>query len=369
MAKINTAYKYRIYPTEEQRTLFAKTFGCCRKVYNLMLADKKEHYCRTGKMLTVTPAKYKDEYPYLKEVDSLALANEQMNLQAAYRCFFRDRRTGFLKFKSKKHDKDSYTTNRVNGNISVTQGAIRLPKAGTVKAKTHRLAPTGYVLKSVTITREKDGTYYASVLYEYELEARPSSAVTHTGLAYKSDGLFVDASGWCADMPHFYRHSQRRLAREQRKLSKMTKGSSNYSRQKRRVAKISRHTACQRRDYLHKLSAGMTNRYDLISVENLNMRGMAGSLHLGTTMDNGYGMFLAMLEYKQERKGHYFIKVDRHYPSSQLCACGFQNPATKDLSVRTVTCPKCGRVYDRDQNAAANIDKEGFRILHERIAA
>ena len=197
-----------------------------------------------------------------------------------------------------------------------------------------------------------------------------ADVVTHTGLDYKSDGLFVDASGMCADMPHFYRASGKRLAREQRRLSRMVQGSGNYHKQKRRVAKLCRHTACQRRDYLHKLSAGMTNRYGPISVEDLDMRAMSGSLHLGkATLDNGYGMFLSMLEYKQARKGHYFIKVDKHYPSSQLCACGFRNPVTKDLSVRTVTCPKCGRVYDRDRNAAANIDKEGLRIFYATMGA
>ena len=362
---MNKAYQYRLYPTKAQQELFAKTFGCCRKVYNLMLADKIRHYEETGKSLMVTPAMYKAKYPFLREVDSLALANEQMHLETAYRNFFRDKKVGFPKYKSKKTDSNSYTTNMVGGNIAVLEKGIKLPKLGVVKAKIHRTAQEGYKLKSVTVTQDSAGAYYASALYEYEMRIVPTSMVTtHIGLDYKSDGLYAASDGTFAMMPKFYRESQQRLAKAQRKLSRMEQGSHNYTKQKKRIAKIARHIACQRKDYLHKLSAGITNRYDLVSVEDLNMRAMAQSLHLGkATYDNGYGLFLSMLEYKQRDKGHYFVKVDRMFPSSQLCQCGFRNPATKDLSVRTVTCPVCGRVYDRDINAAINIDKEGLRIL------
>lgn len=373
MAKENIAIKCRLYPTKEQRTMFAKTFGCCRKVYNLMLADKIDYYRTHKKSLMTTPAQYKEAYPYLKEVDSLALANEQLHLQAAYKNFFRDKRIGFPKFKSKKKDGNSYTTNVVGNNIVVGSKIVKLPKVGVVPAKIHRTAPVGWKLKSVTLSQSKDGKYYASLMYEEEVSITPvdpMEGLSHIGLDYKSDGLYKDSFGQSADMPHFYRKSQKKLAREQRRLSKKTKGSRNYEKQRVKVAKVFAHTANQRKDFLHKLSAEITNQYDLVSVETLNLQGIAKGRNLGkATYDNGYGMFCIMLEYKQHRKGHYFVKVGKTFPSSQLCQCGYQNPVTKDLKVRVVTCPKCGRTYDRDENAAINIDKEGLRLLLETFQA
>ena len=367
MEKANIAYKYRIYPTPEQSVLFAKTFGCCRKVYNLILADKIDYYKQHRKGKTFTPAMYKDEYSFLREVDSLALSNEQLHVQTAFKNFFEQPKVGFPKFKAKHRTRHSYTTNMVNGNIRLYDNSIRLPKVGVVKAKIHRRAPENYKLKAVTVSQEKDGTYYASVLYEYGTdipEITEKQTLSHVGLDYKSDGLYVDSNGVCCDMPHFYRDAQKKLAKAQRRLSRMTKGSKNYEKQRRKVAKISRHVANQRKDFLHKKSAEITNLYDIISVENLNMKAISQSLKLGkATYDNGFGMFCKMLAYKQQRKGHFFVKVGKTFPSSQLCQCGYKNPATKDLNVRTITCPVCGRTYDRDINAARNIDKEGLRLL------
>lgn len=369
MDKANIAYKYRIYPTPEQSVLFAKTFGCCRKVYNLILADKIDYYKQHGKGKTFTPAMYKDEYPFLREVDSLALANEQLHVQTAFKNFFKQPKVGFPKFKAKHRARCSYTTNKVKDNIRLYDNAIRLPKVGVVKAKIHRRAPENYKLKAVTVSQEKDGTYYASVLYEYGTdipEILEKQTLSHVGLDYKSDGLYVDSNGVCCDMPHFYRDAQKKLAKAQRRLSRMTKGSKNYKKQRRKVAKISIHVANQRKDFLHKKSAEITNLYDLVSVETLNMQAMSRTLKLGkATHDNGFGMFCAMLAYKQQRKGHFFVKIGKTFPSSQLCQCGYKNPATKDLNVRTITCPVCGRTYDRDINAARNIDKEGLRLLME----
>ena len=357
------AYKYRLYPTALQRELLAKTFGCCRKVYNLMLADKIRHYQETGEMLQTTPAQYKTEYPFLKEVDSLALANEQLHLQTAYKNFFRDPKVGFPKFKSKRCDSNSYTTNLISGNIRILDKQIKLPKLGLVKARVHRAAPADYKLKSVTVSQERDGSYYAAVLYEYEETLMPAQFATHIGLDYASHGLYVDSNGEACDMPGFYRKAQKHLAKLQRRASRKQKDSSNRRKANRHIARLARHVANQRKDFLHKKSTEITNQYDIISVEDLNMHGMAQSLRLGkATLDNGYGMFLNMLQYKQERLGHQLIRIGKHFPSSQLCQCGYQNPVTKDLAVRKVTCPRCGRSYDRDHNAAINIDREGYRI-------
>jgi len=337
-----------------------------------MLSDKIAYYEEHGKMLHNTPAQYKADYPFLKEVDSLALANVQLHLQTAYANFFADKSVGFPKFKSKKHSKKRYTTNNQNGTIRVTDGFIRLPKAGMVKAVIHRTAHEDWCLKSATVSMEGDGTFYVSVLYEYRNEPLFSfiDESKIIGLDYKSDGLYMDSEGMCCDMPHYYRDAHKRLAKAQRKLKHKTAGSCNYNKQQRRIAKIHRHVANQRKDYLHKCSAGITNRYDIICVESLNMRSMAnkGFGNGKATLDNGYGMFLNMLAYKQAEKGHLLIETDKFYPSSQLChVCGYRQKLK--LSDRTYICPICHTVTDRDLNAAINIKSEGLRIYHAMISA
>ena len=364
------AYIYRIYPSCAQALLILKICGCCRKVWNLMLADIKAALDAGEKMPKVRPAQYKKAFPFLKEADSLALCNEQMHLERAFASFFSGE-AGFPKFKSRKKDKWSYTTNAVNGNIRISGNRIRLPKLGEVKARIHRTAPDTYKLKSVTVSMDPAGRFYVSVLYECGPAACAKEPVTHIGLDYAADGLYVTSEGASAGMPRWYREAEEKLAREQRKLSRKVKGSRRYEKQRRRVAKLQRHVANQRKDFLHKRSAEITNQYDLVSTEDLSLAAMSRGLRLGKTVhDSGYGMFVHMLSYKQARKGHVFVKVDRFFPSSQLCfACGYQNPVTKDLSVRTVTCPVCGAVYDRDVNAARNIDREGLRLYREAVAA
>lgn len=376
---MNRAFKYRIYPTTEQTTLFVKTFGCCRFIWNAMLSDKKAHYEATGKNLSVTPAAYKQEYPFLKEVDALALANVQLQLQTAYRNFFRDKRVGFPKYKSKKHPKKSYTTNNQNGTVAVLADGIRLPKIGVVPAIIHRHASEEWCLKSATVSQDSDGSFYCSLLYEYEspVSAQERFDLSDTlGIDYKSDGLYTDSNGLCADMPHFHRKAQKKLAKEQRRLSRKSgsrKGepkSRNYLKQLQKVNRLHRHVANQRKDYLHKLSAEITNQYGVICVEDLHMRAMSskGFGNGKATMDNGNGMFLSMLAYKQADKGHHFIRIDRYYPSSQLThCCHIRCPEMKDLKRRYIICPECGKKYDRDHNAAINIQREGYRVYQEMM--
>ena len=375
---MNSAIKYRLYPTSEQKIMFAKTFGCCRKVYNLMLSEKIESYKTTGKFVAVTPAKYKKDFPYLKEVDSLALANVQLNLQSAFRNHFdrnRRKKTGFPKFKSAKHSRKSYTTNNQNGTVAIIGNRyIRLPKIGKVKAVIHRVPGTDWKLKSATVSCSSDDRYYVSVLFEYE-----NSASTYVvdennaiGMDYASDGLYVDDKGNIGTNHKFYRESHKKLAKEQRKLSRKKgsrKGedkSHNYLKQQRKVNRIHTHIANQRKDNLHKISAEIANQYDIVCVENLNMRNMSnrGFGNGKATLDNGYGMFLDMLEYKLANRGKYLVKVDKWYPSSQIChCCGKRHPEMKDLRIRTMRC-ECGYVMDRDRNAAMNIKKEGLRIMN-----
>ena len=377
----NKAIKYRIYPTTEQRVMFTKTFGCCRKVYNLMLADKIEGYKATGKFPTVTPAKYKEDYPYLKEVDSLALASKQMDLQAAFRNRFnkkRKKKSGFPKFKSAKHSRKSYTTNNQNGTVAIINNKyIKLPKIGKVKAVIHRIPNDNWTVKSATISLASDGKYYASVLFEFdEIENTYIADKTNAiGLDYASNGLYVDNNGNVGTNHKYYRESYDKLAKEQRKLSRMQGSkknedkSNNYIKQLHKVNKIHRHIANQRLDNLHKISTEIANQYDVVCVETLNMKAIANKKFGNgkATMDNGYGMLLSMLEYKLSDRNKYFVKVDKWFPSSQIChCCGTRHPEMKDLANRKMICD-CGLIMNRDQNAAINILNEGLRLLTERL--
>ncbi len=373
---MNKAIKYRVYPTTEQELMFAKTFGCCRKVYNLMLADKIEGYKLTGKFPTVTPARYKKDYPYLKEVDSLALANKQMDLQAAFRNTFsksRKKNNGFPKFKSAKHSRKAYTTNNQKGTVAIIDDKyIKLPKIGKVKAVIHRIPDIEWNIKSATVSQESDGKYYISILFEFDREIIKIPKTDNViGLDYKSDSLYMDSNGNIGTNHKFYRESHKKLSKAQRKLSRMqgskkkeTK-SNNYLKQLCKVNKIHRHIANQRLDNLHKLSTEIANQYDVVCVESLNMKEMSnkGFGNGKATMDNGYGLFLNMLEYKLNDRGKYFVKVDKWYPSSQLCSCcGKQKKLT--LADRIYMCD-CGLTISRDLNAAINIRNEGLRLLLE----
>ena len=376
---MNKAIKYRVYPTTEQSIMFAKTFGCCRKVYNLMLSDKIDGYKLTGKFPTVTPAKYKKDYPYLKEVDSLALANKQMDLQSAFRNTFsksRKKNNGFPKFKSAKHSHKSYTTNNQKGTVAIIDNVyIKLPKVGKVKSVIHRIPKSNWIIKSATVSQESDGKYYISILFEFDDAINPyvadkSNAI---GLDYASDGLYVDSNGNIGTNHKYYRESHKKLAKAQRKLSRMqgskkqeTK-SNNYIKQLRKVNKTYRHIANQRLDNLHKISTEIANQYDVVCVESLNMRSMAnhGFGNGKATLDNGYGMFLSMLEYKLSDRNKYLVKVGKWFPSSQIChCCGSLHSEMKNLQIRKMTCD-CGLTISRDQNAAINILNEGLRLLNE----
>lgn len=362
---MNKAYKFRIYPNTEQRTMLAKTFGCVRFIYNQMLSDKIKHYEETKQKLNNTPAQYKGEFPWLKEVDSLALCNAQMNLQTAYNNFFKSPKTGFPKFKSKKSNRRSYTTNCVNGNIAIENDYIKLPKVGLVKMKQHRHIPSDYKLKSVTVSQTPSGKYYASVLFEYENQVQRIKPKTFLGLDFSMHELYKDSDGNEPQYPKYYRQSEKKLAREQRRLSKMQKGSNNRNKQRVKVAKLHERVANQRKDFLHKQSRQITNACDCVCIENLDMKAMAQSLNFGKSVsDNGWGMFVTFLTYKLEEQGKQLVKVDKFFASSQICnTCGYKNPEMKNLSVRAWNCPKCGTHHDRDINAAINIRNEGMQLV------
>ena len=329
LSVMNRAIKYRLYPTTEQIIMFTKTFGCCRKVYNLMLSDKIESYKSTGKFASVTPAKYKEDYPYLKEVDSLALANTQLDLKAANKRHLDDKKVGTPQLKSKHKSKMSYTTNNqamhckdgsFKDTIFVVGNIVHLPKVGNLKIKKHCSPKDNWRLKAATVSCTRTGKYFISLLYEFEEDIQPVAATKEKslGLDYSSHDFYVDSNGDVANYPRFYRKAETKLAKEQRKLSHMKYGSNNYNQQLQKIRLMQEHTANQRKNFCHTLSTAIAKQYDAVFVEDINLRGMAGSLKLGkSTNDNGFGMFRTMLEYKLTSQGKTFVKIDRWYPSSK----------------------------------------------------
>ena len=371
------AYKFRIYPTEEQEIFFAKTFGCVRKVYNLMLNDRKKAYEEvkndpSKKMTFPTPAKYKKEFPFLKEVDSLALANAQLHLDKAYKNFFRDKSVGFPRFKSKKNPVQSYTTNNQNGTVALIDSKfIKVPKLKSlVRIKLHR-QPKG-MIKSATISRHSSGKYYISLLCKEEISELPktNSAIGIdlgiTDFAILSDGQKIDNHKFTSKM-------EKKLKREQRKLSRRAllakkKGiplseAKNYQKQKRKVARLHEKVMNQRTDFLNKLSTEIIKNHDIICIEDLNVKGMLRNHKLARSIsDVSWSSFVAKLQYKADWYGREIIKVNQWFPSSQICSeCGHKD-GKKPLDIREWTCPICHTHHDRDINASINILIEGLRI-------
>lgn len=370
----NKAVVYRIYPNKAQIEQLQKTFGCARFVYNQMLMIQEERYKRGESHLSKFDANsycnhnLKTKYVWLKEIDKFVLTNAIYHLEDGYQRFFKHLGK-HPKYKSKHHSRKSYTTNFTNNNIVVGDRYIKLPKLGRVKASVSRVMPG--VIKSVTVRQNSDNTYQVSVLYEYENVTIPKTNPTPDntlGLDYKTNGLYVDSNGDIADMPHFYKESQKLLAKRQRKLKHKVVGSKNYYKQQRRIAKIHRHVANQRKDFLHKKSTEIANRYVYVCIEDLDMtetlHSMEYTAYHRITLDNGNGMFIKFLDYKLNDRGGALVRTEKDYPSSQICSdCRHVNPELKDLRIRKWTCPKCGRVHDRDYNAAINIKTEGLRLL------
>ena len=302
------------------------------------------------------------------EVDSLALANVQLHLEKAYKNFFRDPKTGFPRFKSKHHSRNSYTTNVVNGNILVESKKIRLPKLKWIAMKKHREPAEGLRLRSVTVSMEPSGKYFASLLYEgYRCENQAAvsdySTAKILGIDYAMQGMAVFSEKIETEEAGFFRKNEKRLAREQRKLSRCVRGSHNYELQKKKVARCHEKIRNQRRDHLHKLSQKIADSYDAVVVEDIDMKAMGQCLHFGKSVqDNGYGLFREMLDYKLAWQGKKMVKVDSFFHSSKKCCkCGRIKKELK-LSERVYHC-ECGNKMDRDHNAAINIREEARRML------
>ena len=363
--KQNKAYKFRIYPNEEQKIIFAKTFGCTRFIYNKMLSDKIDYYQQTKQKLNNTPAQYKTEFEWLKEVDSLALANAQMNLQKAFTNFFNNPKSGFPKFKSKHKNRKSYTTNNQRNTITLKNGYLKLPKlVDLVRVKQHRQIPKDHKIKSVTISQTTSGKYYASILCEYESQIQTVEPKTFLGLDFSMKELYVASDNTSAEYPRYFRKSQEKLAREQRKLSKCVTGSQKRNKQRLKVAKLHEKVANQRKDFLHKLSRQIANAYDCVCIEDLDMKAMSQALNFGKSVaDNSWGVFTTFLKYKLEDLGKQLIKTDKWFPSSKTCSnCG-NVKENLSLSDRAYHCSNCGITLNRDYNASVNIKNQGMKLV------
>ena len=370
----NRAYKFRIYPNDAQKILFSRTFGCVRMVYNHWLDRKIRQYEENKANVTYTVCakemaemKKTEAYAFLREVDSIALQQSLRHLDTAFQNFFKQPKTGFPRFKSKKRNKSSYSTICINGNITISNGYLKLPKIGQVRLKQYRAVPNGYRLKSVTVSQTPGGKYYASILFQYEdqVQEKEKEMQRFLGLDFSMHELYRDSNGNEPAYPRYYRKAEKKLAREQRRLSKMQKGSNNRSKQRIKVAKLHEKVSNQRKDFLHKQSRQITNAYDCICIEDLDMKAMSRSLNFGKSVsDNGWGMFTTFLKYKLEEQGKKLVKVDKFFASSQICsACGYKNTKTKNLALRKWDCPQCGIHHDRDVNAAINIRNEGMRLV------
>ena len=336
-----------------------------------MLSERIKSYKEIGKSSSRTPAEIKKEYSFLKEVDSLALASEWTNLNNAYSKFFKDKRVGFPKFKSKKRDRNSYTTFNQKDNIRLGGKYIKLPKIGLVKCRQHRQIPENWKIKSATISKRPNGKYYISISCEYYIE-EPKKVVpkieNSVGIDYMSNGLGITSNGEVLSQYRYFRESQSKLAKEQRKLSRKKKGSKNYEKQRQKVNKVYEYIKNQRLDRAHKVSRMLVDNYDLIAFEGINLQNIAQSLKLGkSTNDNGFGMVRAFTKYKSEDDGKICVELDQFTPTSIVCSeCGaYHKDVVNSLTVRKWVCPDCGTAHDRDINAAKNILKEGFRIYNE----
>ena len=364
------AYKYRIYPNKQQIEQIQKTFGCCRFVYNQTLAYRKTMYESLKKSMSkISCNNYvnqvlKIEYEWLKEVDKFALSNSVYNMDSAYQKFFKEH-TGYPKFKSKRNNKKSYSTNYTNNNIEVSfdTNRIKLPKLKWIKAVLHRKF-TGKI-KSATVSQTPSGKYFVSVLVEKESTPFPSTGAM-VGIDLGIKDLLITSDGEKFDNIRTTQKYENKLAREQRKLSHKVKGSSNYNKQRIKVSRIYERIHNTRLDNLHKISHKLISENQVIVSEDLSISNMLQNHNLARSIsDCGWYELIRQLTYKASWNNRKYIKIDRFVPSSQMCSVyGYINSDTKDLSVREWICPECGTVHDRDINAAINILNEGLRLLN-----
>jgi len=360
-------FQYRLKPTKEQIKTLESYGSVTRWVWNHFLELNKKEYEANKKFMFRNEmsnllTKLKKEYTWLKEVPSQALQQKLMDLEKAIKNCYKNK-FGFPKFKAKKHQSDSFRIPQQSSGetklIKCTKRAICIPKLGWMKWIKHR--PLKGKLKSITI-KQNGQHWYVSVLCEQEDDVLMNEVNSVIGLDFGLHSFVTDSSGNRIESPKIYQKKLKKLKKRQRKFSRCMRGSNRRNKQRLRVAKLHQKIANIRKDFLHKLSRTIAKSWDVVGIEDLNVKGIGKNRQLSKSIfDSGWGFFTWCLEYKMREKGGYLVKIDRFYPSSKTCShCGQIKPMP--LNKRTYECG-CGFVCDRDINAALNIQREAINIL------
>ena len=375
--EIRRTIKTRIYPTKEQAKQIDITLDCCRYIYNHMLARQRKVYKRRSEYLSYYDMqnllpKMKKYLHWLKDADSRAIKYSCRHLDKAFQKFFK-KQGAYPRFKKKHTSSQSYTTEHPTS-VRYEERNVSLPKLGKIRHKDKRALPANAKICEATIIKQND-KYCCCISYKYDQDVEPITIDENQviGLDYSSSKFYVDNNGNKGNVPHFYKDSEKKLARLNKQLSKKVgnkKGerkSNRWNKKHKQIHKLQEHIANQRIDWLHKHSTILADKYDAIIVEGINMTELVQS-HKYTQYhkrqyDNGYGMFRDMLEYKLTEKGKRLIRLDKNYPSSKKCSyCGEVQEELSD-SIRKWTCPNCNTKHNRDLNASINIRNEGLKLL------
>lgn len=354
-------YSFRIYPNDEQKTYLAKIFGSCRFIYNHFLSDFNNNgYTSKIDKNNICNRKLKIEYPWLKEVDKFAITNSIYNLDNACKRYMNNL-GGKPKFK-KKNSIQSYKTNYTNNNIEVLDNSIKLPKLGKIKAKVHRKLE-GTIINA-TIKKYGNNKYKVMILVKREIVKKEKSSYI-VGIDMGVSTFMTDNVGNTYDAPKALIKYYDKISKLQKELTSKKKGSNNYIKLQNNINKLYDKCNNIRKDFLHKLSSSIICENQVIVVEDLNVKNMFQTRNIAKVLEDiSISKFISMLEYKARWYGRKVIKVNRYFPSSQICnCCNYQNKKLKDYKIRKWNCPNCGTYHDRDINAANNILDKGIELL------